>query len=261
MSAAQNRLVSGWRPEKGTNKHGRATRAGGLVQNVHRRQEALEAHAVTVPEPPQFVSFPDLTTRSGATLLSADAVSVAGRLAGPVSVELSHRGRLVVAGPNGAGNSTLLSVLAGQLAPDTGVVRVPRGVRLDFLSQETAPPPDRRASEVFAAHVSALVTAERLQPQEAVGLSQLGLLRPREASKRVGELSMGQQRRLGLAMAVAVRPHVLILDEPTNHLSIALVDELTEALGTTQAAVVVSTHDRQLLRDLSEWPRPELSPT
>jgi macrolide transport system ATP-binding/permease protein len=49
LSSAQNRLVSGWRPEKGTNKHGRATRAGGLVQSVHRRQEQLEAHAVTVP--------------------------------------------------------------------------------------------------------------------------------------------------------------------------------------------------------------------
>ena len=54
LSAAQNRLVSGWRPEKGTNKHGRATRAGGLVQNGHRRQEALEAHVVTGPEPPQL---------------------------------------------------------------------------------------------------------------------------------------------------------------------------------------------------------------
>ena len=78
LSAAQNRLVSGWRPEKGTNKHGRATRAGGLVQNVHRRQEALEAHAVTVPEPPQLFRFPELPTRTGAVLLSVDHVSVAG---------------------------------------------------------------------------------------------------------------------------------------------------------------------------------------
>lgn len=59
LSAAQNRLVSGWRPEKGTNKHGRATRAGSLVQSVHRRQEALETHAITVPEPPQVFRFPN----------------------------------------------------------------------------------------------------------------------------------------------------------------------------------------------------------
>jgi macrolide transport system ATP-binding/permease protein len=70
---------------------------------------------------------------------------------------------------------------------------------------------------------------------------------------------MGQQRRLDLALVLATRPHVLLLDEPTNHLSIALVDELTEALGATQAAVVLSTHDRQLLRDVEDWPSLQLT--
>jgi macrolide transport system ATP-binding/permease protein len=51
---------------------------------------------------------------------------------------------------------------------------------------------------------------------------------------------------------------VLVLDEPTNHLSIALVDELTEALRLTSAAVVVATHDRAMRADLADWPAIEL---
>ncbi|PPG29034.1 ABC-F family ATP-binding cassette domain-containing protein [Pseudoclavibacter sp. RFBB5] len=255
LSAAQNRLVTGWRPEKGANKHGRATRAAGLTQSVHRRQEALEAHAVTVPVPPQRFRFPELQARAGAELLTAVGVSVAGRLAERVSVALSREGRLAITGPNGAGKSTLLSLLAGKLPPDSGVVRVQPGTRVGVLSQESSLPAERRAAELFEAHLGQLEASGMLAASETVGLSHLGLLRSREAGKRVGELSMGQQRRLDLAMVLASRPHVLLLDEPTNHLSIALVDELTEALGATQAAVLLSTHDRQLLRDTEQWPQ------
>jgi macrolide transport system ATP-binding/permease protein len=56
-------------------------------------------------------------------------------------------------------------------------------------------------------------------------------------------------------MVLAARPDVLILDEPTNHLSTTLVDELTGALQATRAAVVVATHDRQMLADCADWPR------
>lgn len=258
LSSAQNRLVSGWRPEKGTNKHGRATRAGGLVQSVHRRQEVLEAHAVTVPPPPQEFRFPELAARSGVDLITVAGVGVTGRLSEPVSFELACADRLLVTGPNGAGKSTLLAVAAGEIAPDTGSVRIPRGIRVGYLRQESSLPADRRAIDVYAAHLDALLAAGELGAQQAVGLAQLGLLRPRDAGKRVGELSMGQQRRLDLALVLAARPHVLLLDEPTNHLSIALVDELTEALGATAAAVIVSSHDRQLLRDIADWPAIQL---
>ena len=260
LSAAQNRLISGWRPGKGTNKHGRATRAGGLVQNVHRRREALEAHAITVPEPPQVFHFPELPTRTGVTLLSVENINVRGRLHGPVSFSLSQGGRLVVTGPNGAGKSTLLRVAGGELTPEAGVVRKADGIRVGFLRQESHLPADRRAGEVYNTHLNALVTAGVVSSSEATGISQLGLLKPPELDKRVGELSMGQQRRLDLALILATRPHVLLLDEPTNHLSITLVDELTEALGATQAAVVLSSHDRQLLRDVRDWPSIDLLP-
>lgn len=260
LSAAQNRLISGWRPDKGTDKHGRATRAGGLVQSVHRRQEQLDAHAVTVPEPPLTFRFPELPTRAGAALLSVEDVSLAGRLPRSVTFSASHRGRLVVTGPNGAGKSTLLGIAAGDLQPHTGTVRRPQHVRLGILRQESSLPLDRRASSVYAEHVDKLVTAREISSSEAVGLSQLGLLRARESGKRIGELSMGQQRRLDLALVLASKPHVLLLDEPTNHLSIALVDELTDALGATQAAVILSTHDRQLLRDVEAWESLPLPP-
>ncbi|MFC0531948.1 ABC-F family ATP-binding cassette domain-containing protein [Phytohabitans kaempferiae] len=255
LSAAQNRLVTGWRPDKGTGKHQRATRAAGLVQSVHRRRAALEAHAVTMPEPPQPLRFPELATRAGATLLTAEKVTVDGRLSSPTSVTLRGGSRLVVTGPNGAGKSTLLAVLAGELPATGGRVHRSHTARIVLLHQEVALPLQRRASDVYATHVDKLVSAGLIPPGEAIGLSSLGLLRPREASKRVGTLSVGQQRRLDLALALASRPHLLLLDEPTNHLSIALVDELTEALRGTRAAVVLSSHDRQLLRDVKEWPR------
>ncbi|WP_409474332.1 ATP-binding cassette domain-containing protein [Streptomyces sp. HC307] len=167
--------------------------------------------------------------------------------------------RLAVTGPNGAGRSTLLSVLAGRLAPTTGRVHRPRNIRLHLLGQESPHATHRRARDLYDAHTAHLVTAGVLEEGEVVGLTALGLLTSRDAGKAVTELSMGQQRRLDLALALAARPHVLLLDEPTDHLSIALVDELTDALHATDAAVVVATHDRQMQRDIRNWPHLALS--
>lgn len=71
----------------------------------------------------------------------------------------------------------------------------------------------------------------------------------------VAALSVGQPRRLGLALLVAQAPHVRLLDEPTNHLSLTLVDELEEALGATPGALVAASHDRWLRR---RWPGPSI---
>jgi len=258
LDAAQNRLVDKWRPGKGTPKHARTTRAGGAVKAFHRRQEELESHAITIPEPPQEFKFPHLKTRKSATLMAVDDVTVTGRLTQPVSFELEQRGRLVITGPNGAGKSTLLEAISGHLTPSTGHVSVPQGTRIGYLRQESDLPAEQRVGEYFLRQVEHLVSTGAIKKSQALGLSELGLLRAPEMDKRIGELSMGQQRRLELALVLAELPHVLILDEPTNHLSIALVDELTEALEATEAAVVLSSHDRQLLRDTQQWPRIEL---
>ncbi|MEV4067421.1 ABC-F family ATP-binding cassette domain-containing protein [Nonomuraea dietziae] len=255
LSAAQNRLSTGWRPEKGTGKHTRATRAPALVRAVHRRQEELQAHVVDVPKPPLRFQMPRLDAPQGATLLRADEVMVHGRIPSPRSVLLRAGDRLVVTGPNGCGKSSLLAVLAGTLAPDEGSVQRKRGARVGVLAQESPPPSRRRAFEVYDAAMGRLVSSGELDEAEPLGLTQLGLLPSGAAHRPVSELSVGQQRRLDLAVLLGARPHLLLLDEPTNHLSMALVEELTQALAATGAAVVLATHDRQLLRDTATWPR------
>ena len=79
-------------------------------------------------------------------------------------------------------------------------------------------------------------------------LRDLGLVHPRDQHRPVGLLSVGQRRRLGLAVAVAQGPDLMLLDEPTNHLSPALAGEIEEALGRSPGAVVVASHDRWLRR-------------
>jgi macrolide transport system ATP-binding/permease protein len=192
------------------------------------------------------------------TLIRAHEVTAAGRLPSPITVALESGSRLVVGGPNGAGKSTLLGILAGTLAPTSGEVRRAPNARVELLHQESRQPSGRSPRELYAACVARLVQAGALGEGEAVPLKTLGLLGSQDANRPVGDLSMGQQRRLDLALALASRPHVLLLDEPTNHLSIALVDELTEALQAAAAAVVIATHDRQLRQDAEHWPRPPL---
>ncbi|WP_309112051.1 ATP-binding cassette domain-containing protein [Saccharothrix sp.] len=248
LSAARNRLRDNWRPDKGHGKHTRATRAPALVRAVHRRQEELAAHVVDVPPPPTRFAMPDLPGHGGATLLRADGVTVAGRRARPVDVALDPGDRLVVTGPNGAGKSTLLAVLAGDLEPSAGSVTRARAARIRRLAQESDPPGRRTAADLYDLRLARSgVTGP--------GLHELGLIDRHDTHRPVAELSVGARRRLDLALVLADRPHVLLLDEPTNHLSPTLVDELTAALASTKAAVVIATHDRQLLRHTRSWPR------
>jgi macrolide transport system ATP-binding/permease protein len=259
VAQAQDRLTTGWRPAKGTGKHQRQSRAPGVVQTLHRREAALAEHEITVPEPPLRLRVPQIGRRGGARLLSADDVTVDGRLAAPVSLEVRAGDRVLVTGPNGSGKSTLLHALAGALDPTGGSVRRILTAKIALLAQES----DRAdvagtTAEVFDRHHRRLVTEGRVDADETVGLTGLGLLDREARGTPVARLSKGQRRRLELALRLAERPDILILDEPTNHLSIALVDELTSALQHTNAALVVATHDRQMLADLDHWRRVSL---
>lgn len=250
---ARGKLRDSWRPEKGHGRHQRATRAAGSVQAFNRRREDLERHRVTVPEPPMEFRWPEWNVPAGRSVLTCHQPIVDGRMETPASLTVDTGDRLLLTGPNGAGKSTLLALMAGELEPDDGRVDRRPGARISALSQEIPDWDGRRTGvEVYRDHV------DRLALDHAPGLATTGLLASGTAGTRVGRMSQGQQRRLHLALCLAERPDLLILDEPTNHLSFALVDALTEALRTASCAVVVATHDRQLLRDLEYWPTLEL---
>ncbi|MEV8516287.1 ABC-F family ATP-binding cassette domain-containing protein [Dactylosporangium sp. NPDC051484] len=260
VDQARDRLSTGWRPAKGTGKHQRQSRAPGVVQALNREREALEAHRITVPEPPLSLRWPELATRKGAALVRVHDVRVAGRLVHPVTLSLDGGDRLLITGANGAGKSTLLSVLAGRLRPTSGTAHHLPAARIALVAQELPDwPADATARQVYEQHTGRLIAEGRIREGDLVLLNSTGLL-DREASRTpVQRMSQGQQRRLDLAVQLAARPDLLIFDEPTNHLSAALVDELTAALLTTPATVVIATHDRQLLGDLASWPRLHLT--
>jgi len=215
------------------------------VRNAGRRLAELEREQVRKPPEPLRFRAPAVAA-AGATglLLSARDLTVPGRLALD-RLDVSAGDRLLVTGPNGAGKSTLLAVLAGRLPAAAGTVDRRRGLRVGLLTQDSPfDRPDRTVLETYALALG----PERA---EAVPLRSLGLLAPRDTARPVGELSVGQRRRLALALLVADPPDVLLLDEPTNHLSPRLADELEEALGTGPGAVVVASHDRWLR---ARWP-------
>ncbi|MDL5159347.1 ABC-F family ATP-binding cassette domain-containing protein [Actinomycetospora termitidis] len=215
------------------------------VHDAERRLEVAEREAL--PKPPAPLRFAAPLT-GGAATVSVRDLRVAGRLSLDL-LDVDPGEKLLVTGPNGSGKSTLLAVLAGQVLPDAGSVQVgARRVATVTQDPEFARP-DRPARDVYADAVGAAVA-------EAVPLRSLGLLHPRDHGTAVGALSVGQRRRLSLAIAVAVGPDLLLLDEPTNHVSLRLAGELEEALGAAAGTVVVTSHDRWLR---SRWEGPALA--
>ncbi len=188
---------------------------------------------------PADITEPGTAAEHDTVALALRDVHVPGRLRLD-RLDLPADGRLLITGPNGAGKSTLLAVLAGQLHPASGSVTRRRGLRVGLLAQD-----DRFAEP------SATPRALYERTGAAIPLVELGLVAPRDLDRPVGVLSVGQRRRVALALLIADPPHVLLLDEPTNHLSPALADELEDALGRAPGAVVAASHDRWLRRN---WP-------
>ncbi|MGE4070884.1 MAG: ATP-binding cassette domain-containing protein [Lysobacterales bacterium] len=185
--------------------------------------------------------------------------------------------RVCVVGRNGEGKSTLLKLIAGEIAPDDGRIARSEGLRIARMPQEV---PRDLAGTVFDVialgggdtgrllaeyhHVShaAEVDTERLSElHEAIDAAQGWTLEARatQAVERLGlpedtdfaALSGGMKRRVLLAQALLLTPDVLLLDEPTNHLDIEAIAWLENFLREFSGAIIFVTHDRAFLQALA----------
>jgi macrolide transport system ATP-binding/permease protein len=215
------------------------------------RSRLAELERTQVRKPPAPLSFAGLTTgyagsaseRSGPVLV-ASGVEVAGRLAA-TSLTVGAGERWLITGANGSGKSTLLAVLSGALRVTGGTVQSPSGLRVGLLGQEVSLPDPARRGEGRSAAV-AYADLVGWEVAERFPLTSWGLLPPSSENGSIAELSVGQRRRLALAVLLAGSPDVLLLDEPTNHLSLPLVDAIEGALPDYPGAVVLASHDRWL---------------
>lgn len=249
---ARSRLSTGWRPDKGTGKHQRQSHAPGVVRAVNQRIAELESHRLDVPPPPPRLHLPPSATASGTPLLRADGVALPPRLA-ETTLHLEGGDRLLVVGPNGAGKTTLLRILAGDLHPAEGGVRILGGARIGLLAQEDGIPEHGEAAPgAGVSERGGVETASGAGPAPG-GQGRGPGGQGRSARHHRG--SPGERRRRELAALFRDAPDVLLLDEPTNHLGISGVDDLLAALRSAPAAVVVASHDRAVLRALADWPR------
>ncbi|HEY5337085.1 MAG TPA: ATP-binding cassette domain-containing protein [Rhizomicrobium sp.] len=179
-----------------------------------------------------LLTLQDIRTRFGNTqLLDGAALSVgAGE-------------RLCLVGRNGSGKSTLLKIAAGLMEPDTGTRFAQPGAIIRYLPQEPSLAGFANTREYVEAGLGEGYDTNRTHYL----LGKLGLT----GEESPAHLSGGEARRTALARALAPMPDILLLDEPTNHLDLPAIEWLEEELQSLRSALVLISHDRRFLEDLS----------
>lgn len=163
------------------------------------------------------------------------------------SLRLARGSRLAVVGANGAGKTTLLRLLLGELAPDSGMVRLGSNLTTVLVDQKReALAPGLRLAEALTGGGSDQVMVNG-QARHVVSYMKDFLFPPEAANTPVSVLSGGERARLALARALSLPVNLLVLDEPTNDLDLETLDLLQERLADHPATVLLVSHDRDFI--------------
>ena len=186
--------------------------------------------------------------RSSSVVATLDAATVerGDFVLGPVSVQVAAGDRIGITGANGAGKTTLLRLLLGHLRPDSGRASLGASLAVGEIDQ---------ARSVLREDVALGDAMQQAVPEMSGAdvrtlLAKFGL-KADQVGTVVGRLSPGERTRAAMALLQARAVNVLVLDEPTNHLDLPAIEQLEQALAAYDGALLLVSHDRRLLDQVS----------
>ncbi|MCJ8146826.1 ATP-binding cassette domain-containing protein [Acinetobacter sp. A3.8] len=221
----------------------KARQAQSRIKQLERMQNLAPAHVDT----PFTFSFRE-PTRMSSPLLSLDDATIGysaeKSIASKVKLQITPTTRLGLLGMNGAGKSTLIKSLVGQLPLLVGERQASELLNIGYFAQHQMDALDDQASPMLQLARIADKSISEASLRSFLGSFGFSGERMDTPCQR---FSGGERARLALALIVWQRPNVLILDEPTNHLDLDMRHALTMALQDFEGAVVLVSHERQLI--------------
>ncbi len=227
---------------------------GARVQNTISRgvraaeEQLRRIEADPIPRPPKLMQ---VTSYFKVEPLHSEVVIRATQLTkcwdetcvlNDVNFTIASGARILLFGPNGVGKTTLLKIIMGFEKPDQGEVSIVDSARIGYLPQGPQMELDKTVIETYR-------YGQVGYEGEFVGrLIGYGLFRLEDMHKKVGQLSIGQRRKLEIARLMAEGPNVLLLDEPTNYISLDVLEAFEAAILGFPGPVMAISHDRWFIQ-------------
>ncbi len=244
----------GYRPPRDNDKTARfffAQRVDSAIsRNVRAAEEQLKRiEANPIPKPPELLQVNSHINSAGIASQVVIQLAQVSKSYGErtlfhnLDLLVTPQARIMLIGPNGAGKTTLLRIIMGLEAPDAGTVQIASGARIGYLPQE----PD--TLDLNKTVIETYRYGQVGYEGEFIGrLLGYGLFRLEDMPKKVGQLSIGQRRKLEIARLMAAGPNVLLLDEPTNYISLDVLEAFEAAVLAFPGPVIAISHDRWFIQ-------------
>ena len=227
-----------------------ATRAKAVQSRVRKLDKMDRKEKLTDMAELDFEFLP--APFPGKWLIEADDVAFAFSENGPPLIEnfriaIKKDDRIGIIGRNGKGKTTLLSLMAGELAPRQGTIRYNQKLKLAYFGQTNVErlDPDRTVlDEILGSHPAHSLGAAR-------NICGAMMFEGDNALKKVSVLSGGEKSRVLIGKLLVTPANLLLLDEPDNHLDVESIDSLIEAMDAFPGAIMIVTHSEMILKAIA----------